>query len=104
MLTAFVLARHGYLERALILIESLMALGEDGEDVRMGRALLNFLEKDYVATLRELDHLDGQSGSQAGSRRREELVRARQYLRARCYCETGRRKEGEALARSLSAL
>jgi len=105
MLTAFVLARHGYVERALILVEAMIALGERGERVDLARVVLKFLEKDYAGALADLDRLEDAAASQPGpsAPKSPETVRIRRYLRARCYCETGRRQEGEAIARALSA-
>ena len=97
MLTAFVLARHGYPERARILADGLLALGEDDDDVRLAGAVLRFLEKDYVGAMGGLDHLDA-APARADTR---ETVRMRRYLRARCYCEIGQRLEGERIARAL---
>ena len=99
MLTAFVLARHGYPERARTLAESLLALRADDDDAQLVCVVLRFLEKDYTAALAGLDHMD--AGTQSRDRTRPETIRMRRYLRARCYCETGRRQEGELIARAL---
>lgn len=102
MLTAFVLARHGYIERARILVESLLALGEEGHDVQLARCVLRFLEKDYASALSGLDRLEAETRSKAPVADQPGSASMQHYLRARCLCETGRRPEGEAIARELS--
>ncbi|MEO9530022.1 hypothetical protein [Roseibium sp.] len=100
LLTIFVLTRHGYYDRALILVESMLALEDYGAEVRLAHVVLKFLEKDFVGALADLDHLE--SLTLSGGLSSRTLV-MRRYLRARCFFETGRRQEGEAIARALAA-
>lgn len=99
LLTIFVLAQHGYFERALALVEGLAALGEDGERIRLARAVLQFLSEDYAGALAALEQMvpAGRGASRSPPSEESRMVR---YITARCYCETGRRAEGEAMARS----
>ncbi|EHS52218.1 hypothetical protein PDO_4840 [Rhizobium sp. PDO1-076] len=99
MLTAFVLARHGYLARALILVEALLALGDEGQGARFARALLRFLANDFVGALSDLDGLEADAAKHVRSVT-PTVIDIHRYLRARCYCETGHRQEGEAMART----
>ena len=99
MLLSYVLTQRGYLSRALTLIEGLFALGEDDKELRLARAVLNFLEGRHEATLVDLDWLASSAEMKktiAATAGADQILR---YMRARCYCQTGRKGEGEGLAR-----
>ncbi len=102
LLTAFVFVRHGYAMRARHLVESLLALGEVGQSILLKHAVLRFLEKDYAGALKQLDQLEVSASRQALSGRQTAQSNIHRYLRARCYCETGRQAEGQAIARALA--
>jgi hypothetical protein len=101
LLTAFVLARHNCLDRALAVIDGLLALGESGGDIRLARVVLRFLLADFVGALADLDELESTERPGLDPAVGAEAIRLRRFVRARCYCETGRLSEGETIARTL---
>lgn len=101
VLLVFILARHGYLDRAAGIIEGLMALGDNELDTRTSRVILLFLQADYSSALEALDQLEASVPSTIGLSARDQDFRLRRYMRARCYYETGRQQEGKAVAMSL---
>ncbi|KZM47360.1 hypothetical protein [Labrenzia sp. OB1] len=103
LLTVFVLARHHYIDRALTLVEGLLALGEDDEDILFAQVILNFLQGECSDALSGLDKLMQRDANATSAGRPQEKQVVQLYLRARCYCATGRRHEGEAIARRLTS-
>ncbi|MBG6146010.1 hypothetical protein IWQ51_004156 [Labrenzia sp. EL_142] len=101
VLLVFVLARHGHLDRAIGVIEGLMALGDNELDIRTSRVILLFLHADYSSALEALDQLEASMSSTFVLSEQDQDFRIRRYIRARCYYETGRQQEGKAVAVSL---
>ena len=101
LLTVFVLARHNYIDRALTLVDGLLAIGEDDEDVLFAQVILKFIQGECAGALSGLDELMQRDVNAPSTAIPSEKQVVQLYLRARCYCATGRRNEGEAIARSL---
>lgn len=90
LLTLFVLAQQGYLRRAGILAEALHALGDDGDDLLLARAVLRFVAEEWAAALAVLEELDRRAPIERfGDYRMDERQRMRRYLRARCLHQLG---------------
>lgn len=88
LINIYVLARHGYIERAAQLAEALYLMGEGSPDVWMARAVLRFCMRDWAAALaciEELDRID--PAERFGSYRLNERQRMRRYLKTRCLFE-----------------
>ena len=58
LLTIFVLAQQGFVDRAGILAEALHLAGDDSEEVLLARAVLRFFAEDWAAALACLEELD----------------------------------------------
>lgn len=103
-LTVYVLASHGRAEKALALVEAMLAIGGESEDLVLARAVLRFRDQDFKGALDDLDLLDRHDTGKATSGSDVPVSqRTRKYLRARCYWETGRMTESTAIARGLTA-
>ena len=92
LLSAFVYAQHGHIDRAGVLIEALYGLGEYTPEVMIGRAVLRFYKKDWagaLACLEELDRLD--PIERFGEYRLTDRQRMRRYVKARCLYELDER-------------
>lgn len=90
MLTVFVLAQQGYVDRAGVLAEALYLAGDYGADVLLARAVLRFLAEEWapaLACLEELDRLD--PVERFGGYTLDERQRMRRFLAARCQFELG---------------
>jgi hypothetical protein len=88
LLTVFVLAQHGYVERAGVLLEALHLLSPPNTDILFGRAVLRFFRRDYAAALACLDELDRFDPIERfGRYRLTERQRMRRFLKARCLFE-----------------
>ena len=51
LLNIFVLAQHGYIERAGVLADALHVLGDNSSEVTLARAVLRFFSQDWAAAL-----------------------------------------------------
>jgi hypothetical protein len=90
LLNIYVQLRHGYGERALILIEALRRLGDGSAEVLLARAVLLFLEERWAETLAVIDEMDRAFPTERfGTYRLDERQRMRRYLRSRCLFELG---------------
>jgi hypothetical protein len=88
MLSVFVYAQHGHIDRAGILLEAIYALGEYTPEVMVGRAVLRFYKRDWTGALACLDELDRLDPMERfGAYRLTERQRMRRYLKARCLYE-----------------
>lgn len=88
LLSVFVYAQHGHVDKAGVLLESLYVLGEYSTEVMVGRAVLRFYKREWasaLACLEELDRLDPME--RFGRYRLTERQRMRRYLKARCLFE-----------------
>jgi len=88
LLTVFVLAQHGYVERAGVLLEALHLLSPANSDIHFGRSVLRFFRRDYgaaLACLEELDRFD--PIERFGRYRLTDRQRMRRFLKARCLYE-----------------
>ncbi|QFT33966.1 hypothetical protein FIV00_25950 [Labrenzia sp. THAF82] len=102
-LLIFLLARHGKIDRARVLVDALIALGVRGEKTLVARIILKFLSADYQEALQELEDVEDGLLPRIASAKRNDLRRTLTYIRARCCCELDRRSEGERIARKLLA-
>ncbi|MEJ1160514.1 hypothetical protein [Prosthecomicrobium sp. N25] len=90
LLHVFVLAQHGYVDRASTILEALHALGDAGADVVLGRAVMRFFRQDWPGALACLDELDRIDPIERfGQYRMTERQRMRRYVKARCLFELG---------------
>lgn len=91
MLAIHVRVQHLQLDAAAALVEAMLALGEDGPDLRLARAVVAFRQGRHAEVLDELRRLDridppdGTAGARAGER-----SRIRSFMKARsCYVLNG---------------
>lgn len=90
LLTIFVLAQHGHLDRAGLLAEALHAAGDGSQEVLFARAVLRFLVREWAAALACLEELDRLAPIERFGRYvLTERERTRRYLKARCLHEIG---------------
>ncbi|RVU12574.1 hypothetical protein [Methylobacterium oryzihabitans] len=90
LLTIFVLAQQGYVDRAGILAEALHMAGDASAEVLLARAVLRFFAGDWAAALACLDELDRAAPVERfGSYTLTDRERMRRYLKARCLFELG---------------
>lgn len=61
LLTIFVLAQQGYIDRAGLLAEALHLVGDTSDETLLARAVLRFFARDWEAALACLDDLDRQA-------------------------------------------
>lgn len=90
MLTIFVMAQQGFVDKAGVLAEALYMLGDYGPDVLLARAVLRFLAGEWAAALacvEELDRLD--PVERFGGYKLDHRQRMRRFLAARCRFELG---------------
>lgn len=90
LLNIFVLAQHGYVDRASALVEALHELGDGSPEVVLARAVMRFFRSDWsgaLACLDELDRIDPME--RFGRYRLNEQQRMRRYVKARCLFELG---------------
>jgi hypothetical protein len=88
LLNIFVLAQHGYIERAGVLADALHVLGDNSSEVTLARAVLRFFAQDWSAALACLDDLDRIDPIEKfGSYVMSDAQRMRRYLKARCFYE-----------------
>ena len=88
LLNVFVLAQHGYIERAATLAEALYLCGEISPEVLLARAVLRFFHCDWQLTLNILDDLDRLAPIERfGDYQLNDRQRMRRYLKARCLHE-----------------
>jgi hypothetical protein len=88
LLNIFVLAQHGYIERAGVLADALHVLGDNSSEVALARAVLRFFAQDWTAALACLDDLDRIDPIEKfGSYVMSDGQRMRRYLKARCFYE-----------------
>jgi hypothetical protein len=88
LLSVFVYAQHGHVDRAGILLEALYALGEYSPEVMIGRAVLRFYKSDWPGALTCLYELDRMASMERfGEYRLTERQRMRRYVKARCLYE-----------------
>lgn len=99
LMTIFVLAQQGYIDRAGVLAEALYLTGETTPEVMLARAVLRFLAGEWSSTLACLEDLDRLDPVERfGSYRLTEPQRMRRFLAARCLFELGdRAKANDAL-------
>lgn len=90
LLNIFVLLRHGYVERARILADAMLAIGDESAEVHLARAVLLFSEKKWSEALEALEALDRIDPLERfGSYRLSDKQRMRRYLKTRCLYELG---------------
>jgi hypothetical protein len=88
LLNIFVLAQHGYIERAGTLAEALYVLGDNSAEVTLARAVLHFFSQNWAAALACLEELDQIAPIEKfGAYRMSNKQRMRRYLKARCFYE-----------------
>ncbi len=88
LLSIFVLAQHGYTDRASALAELLHILGDASHEVTLARAILRFCARDWEGTLVCLNELDRVAPIERfGAYTMNDLQRMRRYLKARCFYE-----------------
>ena len=91
MLAIFVRTQHLQFTAAERLADAMLALGDDGPDLRFARAVILFRQgrhAEVLAELRELDRIDPADGTAAA--KSGERSRFRSYMRAKsCYALTG---------------
>jgi hypothetical protein len=88
LLTVYVLAQHGYVEKATELIEGLHAAGDSTGHVLLARAVLRFFARDFRAALGCLEELDKVDPVERfGHYRLNDRQRMRRYIKARCLFE-----------------
>jgi hypothetical protein len=88
LLNIFVLAQHGYIERAGTLAEALYVLGDNSAEVALARAVLNFFSQNWAPALACLEELDQIAPIEKfGVYRMSNKQRMRRYLKARCFYE-----------------
>lgn len=100
-LTVFLLARHGRIGHARVLVDTLFALGVRGEKTLVARIVLKFLSANYPEALQDLEDFEDDLLPMVEPTKRNDLRRLLIYIRARCCCELDRRTEGEIIARKL---
>lgn len=90
LVTLFVMAQQGYVQRAGILAEALHALGDNTPELLLARAILRFIAEEWAAALAVLEELDRRAPIERfGDYQMDERQRMRRYLRARCLHELG---------------
>lgn len=90
LLNIFVLARHGYVERARTLADAMFELGDETAEVLLARAVLRFSERKWAETLEILDSLDRIAPMERfGSYKLTDKQRMRRYLKTRSLHELG---------------
>lgn len=88
LLNIFVLAQHGFIERARALAEAMHVLGDASAEVTLARAVLLFFSQDYSSALARLEELDRINPVERfGSYTLSNKERMRRYLKARCFHE-----------------
>ncbi len=88
LLTVYVLAQHGYVDRAGVLLEALHLSSELSGEVMLGRAVLRFYKGDCRSALNCLEELDRIDPiARFGQYRLSERQRLRRFLKARCLFE-----------------
>ncbi len=86
LLYIFVLAQHGYVERAGVLAEAMAVLGDTSAEVVLARAVLDFFLQNFSAVLVHLEELDRIDPIERfGSYTFSHAQRMRRYLKARCF-------------------
>jgi len=97
LLTIFVLAQHGYMDRAGSLAEALYILGDDSAEVVLARAILRFFAREWLPALTGLEELDRIDPIERfGQYTLTDRQRMRRYIKARCLYElrqTGRARD-----------
>ncbi len=90
LLTVFVLAQQGQIDRAGVLAEALHLVGDDSAEILLARAVLRFFVEDFAAALAVLEELDRLAPIERfGTYRLDERQRMRRYLKARCLYALG---------------
>lgn len=88
LLNIFVLAQHGYIQRAGVLVEALLILGDQSADVVLGRAVMQFFSQNWTAALKSLDEVDRLAPIERfGTYIMTDKQRMRRYMKARCLYE-----------------
>jgi hypothetical protein len=88
LLNIFVLAQHGYVERAGVLADALHVLGDNSSEVTLARAVLRFFAQNWASALSCLDELDRIDPIEKfGAYVMSDTQRMRRYLKARCFYE-----------------
>jgi hypothetical protein len=86
LLYIFVLAQHGYIERAGVLAEAVYVLGDTSPEVVLARAVLDFFLEKFPAALAHLEELDRIDPIERfGAYTFSHAQRMRRYLKARCF-------------------
>ena len=103
LLTIYVLAQHGYMDRAGSLAEALYILGDDSAEVVLARAILRFFAREWMPALTGLEELDRIDPIERfGHYTLTDRQRMRRYIKARCLYElrqTGARDAIESYLR-----
>jgi hypothetical protein len=101
LLTIFVLARHGYIERAGILVEALLVVGENTAEVLVARAVIQFFSRNWSAALMSLDEVDRIAPIERfGGYVMTDAQRMRRYMKARCLHEMNERRRARDVVES----
>ena len=88
LLTIFVMAQQGYIDRAGVLAEALHLIGDDSTETLTARAVLRFFVEDWPAAFAVLEELDRIAPIERfGNYRLNDHQRMRRYLKARCLFE-----------------
>lgn len=88
LLSVYVYAQHGHVDKAGVLLEALYGLGEYSSEIMIGRAVLRFFKRDWAAALACLEDLDRFDPMERfGNYKLTERQRMRRYLKARCLFE-----------------
>jgi hypothetical protein len=90
LLNVFVLAQHGYIDRAATLVEALHELGDASPEVLLARSIMRFFRADWAGALVCLDDLDRIDPLERfGRYKLDDRQRMRRYIKARCLYELG---------------
>jgi outer membrane PBP1 activator LpoA protein len=103
MLTVFVLAQNGHLERAGTLIKSLRAVGANSRQCLLADMIILFKKNAFdqaLDVLVDLDNMDPEKEAIRDGRKHQ--LQMRRYVKARCLLETGRPEEAHTIIKSLT--
>jgi hypothetical protein len=88
LLNIYVMAQHGYVDRAAALVDALYLMGDRSADLLLARALVRFLSSEWRRTLASLEELDRADPIERfGTYRLTDRQRMRRYVKARCLYE-----------------
>ena len=98
LLTLFVMAYHGYFDKALTLVRAIRASGDNSEEIAIAEAIIHFVHKDYSSALGLLDTVDEKNFIVKRGKVKPDTVPSERghmlaYVKARCLHELGRKSE-----------